>query len=156
MRDLDPIKAAEEIAGLLYKEMYGELSLSERQRLTDWRSRQDATTKKFFEDIMDREQIEKDLQLFDSFNPKKALADVWRRLKKEEESYWRKLVNRPEAIFAGCVIGLILVIGLGYIYHLRHAGKNNLDDWAVKVQIVVGSTITPGGNKAVQPCKLDP
>jgi transmembrane sensor len=150
MRDQD-ILNAEEIARLLYKEMHDDLTKEERLRLNQWQWSQDKTNRKFIDKMTEGHRLAKDLQTFDSFDPKAALKDVQRRIAKEEKVETSRPVPslnyfRKRTIIGGAVIvALFTTVGILYIGSLHKSRV--IENPAA--QAVVSNTIIPGGNKAV-------
>jgi transmembrane sensor len=149
--DQQLIKKAEEIARLLFKEMNGELSASERQTLNEWLDKQDPSTLEFFGDVTDRSQLDKDLQAYSAIDVNKALKDVQKRIASSQPGAEGEIMDSPPrrrkfALLAMTILGILFASAVMFIY-LRTKRKTTIDNVPVAQQLK--NDVAPGSDKAV-------
>src|SRR5579859_1823402 len=175
MRDRQLLKA-EEIGRLLYLEMVDELTPSERQTLNEWRYQQSPETLKFFEEITEWEQIERDLRGLYAANDQAAFDKVQQKIEADagtmkdlearvalavagadEEAQdnvvpmpargWRAIMGRRR--FAAAAVLLFLLAGGAYTYYRIQTNRSTTVSATINPLAHYKNDVAPGGDKAV-------
>ena len=78
--DQQLIETMQEIGGLLFRRLTGELNIHEQIALDNWLKEQDPNSREFFEDCSDWDQVHLALSSMYDFNEGAALADIQKKI----------------------------------------------------------------------------
>jgi ferric-dicitrate binding protein FerR (iron transport regulator) len=148
--DQQLIETMQEIGGLLFRRLTGELNIHEQIALDNWLKEQDPNSRQFFEECSDWDQVHLALSSMYDFNEKAALADIQKKI---------LLVTQPAApaveivklrrgwrinLIAAAV--LLVAAGVAVFFSLN---KEKTDIATLSVEQRYHNDVSPGGDKAI-------
>ncbi len=147
--DQQLIETMQEIGGLLFRRLTGDLTIQEQISLDNWLKEQDADSRQFFEDCSDWDQVNDALSTMYAFDERAAWADIQKKIQLLKESEAPVVeITRPRRKAYWIVAAAIVLIaaGVGVFFKLNQ-GKANIAKLPVEQRF--HNDVAPGGDKAV-------
>jgi len=149
--DQQLIETMQEIGGLLFRRLTGELNIHEQIALDNWLKEQDPNNRQFFEDCSDWDEVHLALSSLYDFNEGAALVDIQKKIQLGTQPAvpaieivklrrgWRIYLIAASVLF-------VVATGIAVFFNLN---KEKTNIAALPVEQRYHNDISPGGDKAV-------
>jgi len=148
--DQQLIETMQEIGGLLFRRLTGELNIHEQIALDNWLKEQDPNSRQFFEDCSDWDQVHLALSSMYDFNERAALADIQKKIQLATQPAAPAVeivkLRRGWRIYSIAATVLFVVVGVAMFFTLNKR-KTNIATLPIEQRF--HNDIFPGGDKAV-------
>jgi len=148
--DQQLIETMQEIGGLLFRRLTGELNIHEQIALDNWLKDQDPDSRQFFEDCSDWDQVHLALSSMYDFNERAALADIQKKIQLETQPVTPAVeivkLRRGWRIYLIAATVLFVAAGVAVFFTLNRT-KTNIAE--VPIEQRYHNDVSPGGEKAV-------
>jgi len=148
--DQQLIETMQEIGGLLFRRLTGDLNIHEQIALDNWLKEQDPDSRQFFEDCSDWDQVHLALSSMYDFDERVALADIQKKIQRETQpaAPTIEIVKSKRGWRIYLIAAAILLVAAGVtVFFTLSSRKTNIAVSPVEQRY--HNDISPGGNKAV-------
>ena len=164
MSDQQLFRTMQRIGGLFFRKLHNDLNEADQKALDEWINEQDFTSRQFFEEVTDWDQIQIALQDLYRFDADAALRDVEKKINAERilaapfrtEPETEPVLTISPSInphplrnrrykYAVAAVLLTLIVGASIIF--TFLGKKT--DVQRIADLTTAANILPGGNKAI-------
>jgi len=140
----------QEIGGLLFRRLTGELNIHEQIALDNWLKEQDPSSRQFFEDCSDWEEVHLALSSMYDFNQGAALADIQKKIQLATQPAVPAVeivkLRRGWRIYLIAATVLFVAAGVAVFFTLNRR-KTNIATLPLEQRY--HNDVSPGGDKAV-------
>jgi len=148
--DQQLIETMQEIGGLLFRRLTGDLTIQEQIVLDNWLKEQDAESRHFFEGCSDWDQLNNALSTMYAFDERAAWADIQKKIQLLTESEVPVVEmarpGRKRGFWIAAAAVVLITAGVGVFFKLNQ-GKTNIAKLPVEQRF--HNDVAPGGDKAV-------
>lgn len=148
--DQQLLETMQEIGGLLFRRLTGELNIHEQIALDNWLKEQDPDSRQFFEDCSDPDQINEVLSSMYEFDEKSALADIQKKIQLGTLPIAPAVeivkLRRGWRVYLIAAAVLFVAIGVTVIFNWNRRSKNIAE---LPLEQRYHNDVSPGGDKAV-------
>lgn len=144
------LETMQEIGGLLFRRLTGELNIHEQIALDNWLKEQDPDSRQFFEDCSDPHQINEALSSMYEFNEKSALADIQKKIQQGTPPIAPAVeivkLRRGWRVYLIAAAVLLVAIGVTVFFNWN---KGNSNIAKLPIDQRYHNDVAPGVDKAV-------
>ncbi|MBN9383537.1 MAG: DUF4974 domain-containing protein [Chitinophagaceae bacterium] len=148
--DQQLLETMQEIGGLLFRRLTGELNIHEQIILDNWLKEQDPNNRQFYEDCSEWDQVNDALSSMYEFDENAALSDIQKKiqLKTQPAAPAVEIVRlrRGWRVYLMAAAVLLLAAGIAVFFTLNKR-KTNIAE--IPMEQRYHNDVAPGGDKAV-------
>jgi transmembrane sensor len=148
--DQQLLDTMQDIGGLLFRRLTSELSVHEQIVLDKWLNEQDSSSKQFFEDCCDWEQVHTALSSMYEIDETAAWADIQKKIQlaTQPAAPVVELIEHrsPQRLYWMAAAVILLVAGAALFFNLNKT-KQNIAQLPVEQRY--HNDVAPGGDKAI-------
>jgi len=148
--DQQLIETMQEIGGLLFRRLTGELNIHEQIALDNWLKEQDPYSRQFFEDCSDWDQVHDALSNMYDFDERTALADIQKKIQLATHPIAPVIDIAKRGSKKGgfwiAAAGVLLIASAAVLYSIS---RKKVDVAKLPVEQRFHNDVLPGGDKAV-------